>query len=581
MPTSIRELAKATMTNNLTKLKGAKGLHGVAYLIGFKPKNLAYILYGIPDDYKYTEFKIPKKSGGERIIRSPNEKLKHVQKRLAENLSLCLSEIDAIEGVKRKFTLSHGFRPDLGISTNAASHVRRRWVFNIDLEDFFPSINFGRVRGYFMKNKHFGLDAASATILAQICCWRNELPQGAPTSPVVSNLLASPLDIALNRLARRERCTYTRYADDITFSTNKKNFPANIAAPCQALNGAWEVGDDLRYRIFRNGFHINHKKTRMQHYWSRQEVTGLTVNTKVNIPNDYLKVVRSRVDHLISGKVPFSETSGAKIPISKGQMQGMLAHIFKIKAEELEYRRPKDKMAMPGFLRTHQKFLDYIYFASSDRPTIVCEGKTDNSYLRLSLRAHDKTYPKLISSDGSKELLIRLFRQTRISRVAQGIGGGAGDLAGLIRFYTERMSATKVQLPELPVIVIVDNDDGPRGKGGVFSAVKQASGTGTVDGTERFYHVCSNLYLVPTPLLTGGAHSMIESFLAPAVLSTKVGGKSLHLDEKTFDKTKHIGKELFVKHVVQKNAATIDFSGYKPILDAITEVIADYEKRKP
>lgn len=568
------------MTKNLTNLKDAKGLHGIAHLIGFKPKNLAYILYGIPDDYKYTEFKIPKKSGGERTIKSPNEKLKHAQKRLAEHLSLCLSEIDELQGVQRKRTLSHGFRHDLGISTNAASHVRRRWVFNIDLEDFFPSINFGRVRGYFIKNKYFGLDDASATILAQICCWRNELPQGAPTSPVVSNLLGSPLDIALNRLARRERCTYTRYADDITFSTNEKSFPAAVAEPSQGLNGSWEVGDDLRYRIFRCGFHINYRKTRMQHYWSRQKVTGLTVNAKVNIPNEYLKVVRSRVDHLISGKGAFSESSGVKSPLKDGQVQGMLAHIFKIKAEELEYKRPKDKAAMPAFLRTHQKFLDYIHFASSDRPTVVCEGKTDNSYLRLSLRAYDKFYPTLISNDGSRELLIRLFRQTRISRVAQGIGGGAGDLASLIRFYEERMSATKVEVPASAVVVIVDNDDGPRGKGGVFSAVKQVSGAGTVDGTEKFYHVCSNLYLVPTPLLTGGAHSMIESFLAPAVLSTKIGGKELHLDEKTFDKTKHIGKELFVKHVVQKNAAKIDFSGYKPILDAITEVIADYEKRK-
>ena len=212
------------MTKNLAALRNANGLHGIAHLIGFKPKNLAYILYGIPDEYKYSEFAIPKKSGGERSIRSPIPKLKHVQRRLAKRLSMCLAEIDELEGVQRKCTLSHGFRPNLGVATNAAPHVRRRWVFNIDLEDFFPSINFGRVRGYFIKNKHFALNEGSATILAQICCWRNELPQGAPTSPVISNLLASTLDIALNRLARRERCTYTRYADDITFSTNKKSF---------------------------------------------------------------------------------------------------------------------------------------------------------------------------------------------------------------------------------------------------------------------------------------------------------------------------------------------------------------------
>lgn len=126
------------MTNSLNAFRSAKGLHGIAHLIGFKPKNLAYILYGIADEHKYTEFKIPKKSGGERTIRSPVDKLKHAQKRLAEHLSMSLSEIDELEGVQRKCTLSHGFRPDLDISTNASPHVRRRWVFNVDLEDFFP-----------------------------------------------------------------------------------------------------------------------------------------------------------------------------------------------------------------------------------------------------------------------------------------------------------------------------------------------------------------------------------------------------------------------------------------------------------
>jgi RNA-directed DNA polymerase len=316
------------MVKNLSEIKSASGLNGIAHLIGFKPKNLAYILYGIPDQYKYTEFTIPKKSGGQRTIRSPVPKLKNVQGRLAEHLSLCLAEIDGLEGVQRKCTLSHGFRPELSISTNAAQHVGRRWVFNVDLEDFFPSINFGRVRGYFIKNKHFALDEATATILAQICCWKNELPQGAPTSPVISNLLASNLDISLNRLARRERCTYTRYADDITFSTNKKNFPKAIATSSKEINAPWEAGDDLRFRVFRSGFRLNTLKTRMQYYWSRQEVTGLTVNRKVNINRDYVKLVRSRVEHIVSGGAAFSEQLGKQFPLSLEQVQGMIALIF-------------------------------------------------------------------------------------------------------------------------------------------------------------------------------------------------------------------------------------------------------------
>jgi RNA-directed DNA polymerase len=93
-------------------------------------------------------------------------------------------------------------------------------VLNLDLQNFFPSLHFGRVRGFFLNNNYFKLAEPVATILAQIACNDGALPQGSPCSPILSELLTHFLDMRLVRVAARNKCSYTRYADDITFSTN-------------------------------------------------------------------------------------------------------------------------------------------------------------------------------------------------------------------------------------------------------------------------------------------------------------------------------------------------------------------------
>src|SRR5690606_34283132 len=105
--------------------------------------------------------------------------------------------------------------------TNAAVHKGKRTILNLDLDDFFGQFNFGRVRGYFIANKHFELDPHIATVIAQIACYENSLPQGSPCSPVIANLITASLDMRLLRLANSCGCSYSRYADDITFSTRK------------------------------------------------------------------------------------------------------------------------------------------------------------------------------------------------------------------------------------------------------------------------------------------------------------------------------------------------------------------------
>ena len=160
-------------------------------------------------------------------------------------------------------------------------------MLNLDLEDFFPSFNFGRVRGFFLKDKAFGLHPEVATTIAQIACDGTALPQGSPCSPVISELIAQILDMRLVRLAKKYGVTYTRYADDITFSTSQKNFPTGLATVDSNDPSVWHLSDELVGKIVTSGFVINAAKTRMQFRGSRQMVTGLVINEKVNIRSDY------------------------------------------------------------------------------------------------------------------------------------------------------------------------------------------------------------------------------------------------------------------------------------------------------
>lgn len=137
----------------LTILKSAKTLHDVAAILGFKASALSFILYKKADASKYKKFDIPKRYGGKRQICAPSPDLKLIQRRLSEILQNCIEEINVTKGLVDR--VSHGFKPDCSIITNAKKHRNRKYVFNIDITNFFGSINFGRVRGFFIKDKNY------------------------------------------------------------------------------------------------------------------------------------------------------------------------------------------------------------------------------------------------------------------------------------------------------------------------------------------------------------------------------------------------------------------------------------------
>lgn len=262
-----------------------KSIRTLAYALGVQTKQLTGLLYGIKIENCYTSFKISKKNGDERTINAPSKSLKYVQRRLTRLLVKRQEEFFLERNVKNN--ISHGFSKGKGIKTNAVPHRNKRYVLNVDLENFFETIHFGRVQGFFKNNEYFKLPEV-ATIIAQIACYEGSLPQGAPSSPIISNLICQILDYRIVHLCKKYRLTYTRYADDLTFSTNDKNF--------EDMKDEFE--DELKKVISRSGFIVNSNKTRFQKNDSRQIVTGLSVNKKINVTRDFYKKTRSMADKL-------------------------------------------------------------------------------------------------------------------------------------------------------------------------------------------------------------------------------------------------------------------------------------------
>jgi len=143
-------------------------------------------------------------------------------------------------------------------------------------------------------NFPYNLPPKVATILAQICCFNNELPQGAPTSPVISNMICAKLDGELIRLAKKNKCSYSRYADDITFSTKLKKFPYQLAIVKHKQDEKIiKIGKNLEEIITENGFKINNKKVYLFDSSYSQKVTGITVNKSPNLPRKFIRQVRA------------------------------------------------------------------------------------------------------------------------------------------------------------------------------------------------------------------------------------------------------------------------------------------------
>ena len=269
------ELSK-TSNELVESFRGLKTPKDVSALLEVTHRDFNYWIYRTPESKRYITFSIDKKSGGRRRIDAPTTNVKILQQKLNQ----------VLQSVYQSKPSVHGFVEGKSVRSNAESHVRKSWVLNLDLEDFFPSINFGRVRGMFMAQPYL-LPRDVATVLAHLCCYKGYLPQGAPTSPVVSNMICAKMDSQLQRLAQQNRSTYTRYADDISFSTTMRIFPRTLAY----LDHLKQIqpGSELNGIVQDNGFSINAAKVWLRGRNNRQTVTGVTVNEFPNLPRKYTK----------------------------------------------------------------------------------------------------------------------------------------------------------------------------------------------------------------------------------------------------------------------------------------------------
>lgn len=238
--------------------------HFLADFLGVSRKLITHMAM-CPDRY-YRTFTIPKKSGGSRSITAPRVFLKVVQRYV---LDCVLSQIP----VSRSAV---GFVKGRGCRYGAKRHVKHRYLWNIDLKDFFPSVRFEQVEAIFTE---IGFMAPAARFLSRLCCLDGKLPQGAPTSPAISNLVFLKLDQLLAEKTKKLKITYSRYADDLSFS-------GNLPIPSAFRH-------DVQTLLERHGFRINTQKERLIGPKARREVTGLTVNEKVSVPRKRRREVRA------------------------------------------------------------------------------------------------------------------------------------------------------------------------------------------------------------------------------------------------------------------------------------------------
>jgi len=265
----------------------------------------------------YHRYGIPKKTGGTRHISAPKPKLKELQNAvLAHILNVLEPEAEA-----------HGFVAQRSIVTNSAPHVGKPVVVNLDLKDFFPSITFRRVKGLF---ESFGYSEQVSTVLSLICTepprvaaqvngkiyhvalGERVLPQGASTSPAITNLLCRKLDRRLAGLAKKHDFAYTRYADDLTFSGNNPNAVGRILKSVRSI-------------IANEGFTEHPSKTKVMRKANRQEVTGVVVNERQTVSRKDVRELRAILHN--AKKTGLDAQNRSQHPFFAEQLRGRIAFI--------------------------------------------------------------------------------------------------------------------------------------------------------------------------------------------------------------------------------------------------------------
>ena len=371
------------LSNNSTATK-----QDIASLLEFNLKAMLIKLYSNNNDL-YTLKTIPKHNGQQRILYAPNNYLKPIQRNLLYILGL----------KNTSKSCSHGFEKDKSIKTNAQKHTSKKYILKIDLENFFSTITFPRVYGIFRKEP-YNFNKEISIFLAHICIYQNStsdasdfglLPQGAPTSPLIANLACRRLDNTLMSIAKKYKCTYTRYADDIYISTNLSEFPKEIY-----YNG--KLSETIINIIEAdNQFKINNNKVKLLKQQQRQLVTGIVTNKKMNIKRNFIKNTRAMLYQWESEKNKY------------------LYILFNSNISEQKIRNLFNKCSFKIFFKKTE-FQNYNKLSEEDKNTLIekyitttLDDKKKNIYFRIAseLSLYDvetKMHKKLYENISKKPL---------------------------------------------------------------------------------------------------------------------------------------------------------------------------------
>lgn len=248
----------------------------------------------------YVEAFIPKRSGGTRRLLVPSHELKAVQRRILRRVLAKLTVHPAVTGFEDGQSIVH----------NARQHVGKPVILKMDIEDFFPSTKAERLTKYFQR---IGWNRAAAELLTKLTTYEGGLPQGAPTSPRLSNLVNRRLDTRIGRVVAWRKGTYTRYADDITISFSRDDG--------RRVRGMIQY---VRRRLKIEGYRSHRDKQLILRQHQQQRVTGLVVNRKVNLPRETRRRLRA-IEHRLN--------TGGPATMTREQLEGWKSLLAMIESQ--------------------------------------------------------------------------------------------------------------------------------------------------------------------------------------------------------------------------------------------------------
>lgn len=537
------------MISSLQKLKNCQNRKDLANLLEIDYQDFCYILFSRPIHERYKKASIYKKNGNPREILIPDRSLRYIQVKLSMILNEVYEAVDL-----RSVPLCYSYRKDtdkkFGFYENAKLHVNSKLVINIDLENFFKNISFSRIVGYFHKNRDLDINYEVAVVIAQIACYKDPitlnsyLPQGAPSSPIISNFIGNILDNRMFKQSKKNIFKYSRYCDDLTISFNTNSIPNNIA---YKINNQWALGKSIVRIIEDCDFKINKEKIVIRDKNERQQVTGLTVNKKANINSNYYKYTRAMIDRYCkTGLYERSRYHSIGIEFSEKSLIGIANHIKNIKGINYAHTNILDKNLEPleiyqnlkGFSKSYIDLMFHINFVYHSKIKIICEGKSDPQHIYNYLRNSN-----LFSKDEFE--LISFEKHIKSFTQPLNLSGGTDQLCKFIKMYDHLYKAS--EKPKYPTIIFVDKD--PAGDSIFNTARKYATyqEIRLLKNSIRAAYVCNNLYILQWAQHCPGIEYLYPSHL----LEEKVEGKVFNLSNNKLDPDKEYGKMVFFHQVIK------------------------------